>query len=324
MWLGCRHNCGVTVRDDFYLAFEEKFRGDRLTIKNRLRVYLPMIEPLRTLYAENSVIDLGCGRGEWLELLTEFEGFVIEGVDIDDAMLTSAVQAGLPVRKQDALAALTELPDESRSVVTGFHIAEHLVFDDLRALIKDAYRVLKPGGLLILETPNPENIIVGTVDFYTDPTHHQPLPPNLLKFVVEYVGFCRSKIVRLQQPYDLERHRRVKLMDVLDGVSPDYAIVGQKSTVQAELSVFDPVFNKDYGLTLTALATKHFEQEALWMSESEQAVKRLECQLALVEERATQALLREQALLASKSWRYTKLLRKLFHWLKHIGEKTPR
>ena len=255
--------------DNFYQAFENKFRGDRQIIKNRLSVYLPIIQPLKGLYPDGSVIDLGCGRGEWLELLGEEPGFTSRGVDLSEAMLASAKALGLSVDKQDALVCLKELPAESQSIVSGFHIAEHLDFTVLQGLVKEAHRVLKPGGLLILETPNPENIIVGTVDFYMDPTHHHPLPPNLLEFLATYTGFCRTKIMRLQEPYDLSRHGEVTLLNILDGVSPDYAVVAQKQADSAVLSVFDQAFDTPYGLTLSDLAIRYNLQQSHKLAETE-------------------------------------------------------
>ncbi len=341
--------------DNFYQAFENKFRGDRQLIKDRLRVYLSIIQPLKNLYPGGPAIDLGCGRGEWLELLGEYEGFTPCGVDLSEAMLTNARAQGLSVDKQDALVCLKELPDASQSIVSGFHIAEHLEFTELQALVKEAHRVLKPGGLLILETPNPENIIVGTVDFYMDPTHLQPLPPNLLEFLAIYTGFCRTKIIRLQEPYDLARHGQVTLLNVLDGVSPDYAVVAQKQADAAVLTLFDPSFEGGYGLTLVDLASKYNLQQTNRMAEADERYQeiinasrelseshrqlgeshnqlderhhRLEenhqglaLRLQQLEEQTLAALAREADLLSSKSWRYTQALRRIANWFRAGGK----
>lgn len=334
--------------DNFYQAFENKFRGDRQLIKDRLRAYLPIIQPLKNLYPGGPAIDLGCGRGEWLELLGEYEGFTPRGVDLSEAMLTSAKAQGLSVNKQDALVCLKELPDASQSIVSGFHIAEHLEFTQLQALVKEAHRVLKPGGLLILETPNPENIIVGTVDFYMDPTHLQPLPPNLLEFLATYTGFCRTTIMRLQEPYDLARHGQVTLLNVLDGVSPDYAVLAQKQADSAVLALFDPSFQDSYGLNLSDLASKYNLQRSSWVAQADERYQeinnanrelieahrqfaeshhRLEenyqdlaARLQQLEEQTLAALAREADLLSSKSWRYTQALRGIANWFRAGGQ----
>ncbi len=145
--------------DPFYRAFEEKHRGSRGLITERLHVYLPFIRPLLKIYGGGQAVDLGCGRGEWLELLTK-EGFSPTGVDLDEGMLSACQQLGLPAVKADALDLLSETESNSQLVVSAFHVVEHISFEQLKTLVTQALRVLKPGGLLILETPNPENIAV--------------------------------------------------------------------------------------------------------------------------------------------------------------------
>ena len=269
--------------DDFYQAFENRFRGPRELIKTRQRVYLPFIEPLLFFYEEAQAIDLGCGRGEWLEILKE-TGFHGHGVDLDDGMLAACRQAGLDVVTQDALSALKALPDESQVIVSGFHIAEHIDFSDLRLLIQEALRVLKPAGLLILETPNPENITVGTVNFYLDPTHQKPIPPLLLSFLPEYYGFAKVKTLRLQEDKALTGTEWAHLRDVWEGVSPDYAVVAQKAADAPLLEASGAAFTKEYGLTPGVLIGK-FDQQARQASErataaQTQALQASECATA--------------------------------------------
>ena len=182
--------------DPFYRAFEERYRGSRELIESRLEVYLPFVEPLKTLYKAPEILDLGCGRGEWLELLGH-NGFQAKGVDLDEGMLSACRELNLNVCQADALDYLRGLTANKLSVVSAFHVVEHISFEALRQLVDEAYRVLKPGGLLILETPNSENLVVGTSDFYLDPTHQRPLPAQLLSFVVEYAGFARVKTLIL-------------------------------------------------------------------------------------------------------------------------------
>ena len=244
------------MSEGFYRAFEEKHRGSRELIKTRLQVYAPFVEPLKQIYESLQTIDLGCGRGEWLELLTQW-GFDAHGVDIDDEMLGPSRELGLKVQLKDALDALHGLDDESQVVVSGFHIAEHIPFIDLQTLVQEALRVLKPGGLLILETPNPENILVGTTNFYLDPTHIRPIPPLLLSFLPEYYGFERVKILRLQEALDIQGAASTSLIDVLTGVSPDYSIVAQKSIAQEQLKMFAEPFSVEYGVTLNSLSEKY-------------------------------------------------------------------
>lgn len=237
----------------FYRAFEDRHRGSPELIRGRLTAYLPFIEPLRELYQPPYALDLGCGRGEWLELLQD-NNFQPHGIDLDVGMLADCTARGLPVTQGDAIAHLKLLDDDSQCIVSGFHIAEHIAFDDLQTLVIHALRVLKPGGLLILETPNPENLVVGTSSFYLDPTHLRPIPPLLLSFLTEYHGFARSHTVRLQETPELHQLADIRLMDVLGGTSPDYAIVAQKVAPPELLERFNVAFAAQYGIELNELA----------------------------------------------------------------------
>ena len=246
---------------DFYRAFEEQFRGSREQIASRLHVYLPFVEPLKTIETAPIALDLGCGRGEWLELL-QANGFQAKGVDLDAGMLSVCHELNLDVQLGDALDYLRGLDADSLSVVSAFHVVEHIPFEILRELSTEAYRVLKPSGLLILETPNSENLMVGTSTFYLDPTHQKPLPAQLLSFVVEYAGFNRVKTLYLQDSPELASAQQTSLVNVLGGVSPDYAIVAQKNTSSAMAALFNAPFEQAYGLRLDVLAAR-YDQETL-------------------------------------------------------------
>lgn len=239
-----------------YRAFEDRHRGSRELIKNRLRVYLPFVLPLQEVYQENKAFDFGCGRGEWLELMIEL-GFFARGVDLDEGMLQECVQRNLPAAHGDALAVLRSLETESQGVVSAFHVVEHLSYPDLQLLIKEALRVLKPGGLLILEMPNVENLRVGSSSFYLDPTHVRPIPVLLLSFLTEIIGFARTKVLRLQEDPGTTGLPRVSLLTVLAGASPDCAVIAQKDSEETVLAHFDEPFTKEYGVTLDSLAHKY-------------------------------------------------------------------
>ena len=250
-----------------YKAFEDLHRGSHELIKSRLEVYLPFVEVIKSIYPPSpasstanegiEVLDLGCGRGEWLELLKE-QRVSAEGIDLDDDMLSACRARGLKVATGDAVAYLQSLPNNSRSLISGFHIAEHLSLDDLKILVEESLRVLRPAGLLILEAPNTENLVVGTSSFYLDPTHQRPLPSQLLTFLTDYFGFARSKLLRLQEPALLrDELTPVSLFNVLSAVSPDYAVIAQKQGDANVLARFDTLFNQDYGLSLAILASRY-------------------------------------------------------------------
>ncbi len=216
--------------DAFYLAFEEQFRGDREDILNRLKVYLPLIEEAKVGTPETPILDVGCGRGEWLELLRE-SGYIARGLDTNRVMLDACRARVLEVIEEDVIAHLQSLPDASLGAVTGFHIIEHLPFPVLLKLLDEARRVLKVGGIAIFETPNPQNILVGSHNFYIDPTHLNPLPSPLSKFVLEYAGFSPVEIINLNPYEDSFKVSGSELAEVFNNYfygPQDYAVVGHK------------------------------------------------------------------------------------------------
>lgn len=249
------------MSDEFYRAFEDRLRGSREVIKERLLAYADFMVPLQALYPAGKAFDMGCGRGEWLGLLTEW-GFSPLGIDLDAGMLRACTELGLHVEHGDAIARLKSLPDASQVVVSAFHVVEHISFDDLRTVIAEALRVLVPGGLLVLETPNPENIAVGTNQFYLDPTHTRPIPALLLSFLPEFYGFARTKVLRLQESAALRAVRAPSLLDVLAGVSPDYAVVAQKSGDETFMGALDGAFGRSYGLGLDTLCSRYEDGKA--------------------------------------------------------------
>jgi SAM-dependent methyltransferase len=215
----------------FYLEFENQFRGSRDDIRERLKVYLPTM----ARFANDDsalVIDVGSGRGEWLGYLQE-NGIRAKGIDLNEAMVAVCREQGLQAEAGDAIACLRRQPPGSVAAVTGFHIIEHLPFAALIALFDAALQALRPDGVIIFETPNPENLAVGACNFYYDPTHRSPIPPLLAEFIARQRGFARAEILRLH-PYpedhrlqeDSEAARRIN--DALYGPQ-DYALLAWKT-----------------------------------------------------------------------------------------------
>jgi len=182
--------------DDLYFSFEGVFRGTREEIKSRHAVYVPELRTSGCISPITPVLDLGCGRGEWLELLRD-SGLPATGVDSSPAMLRTCRKFGLAVVEGDAATYVSRLPSDTLGAVTAFHLIEHLPFDRVLDLVREALRVLVPGGTLILETPNPRNLLVGACTFYLDPTHHRPLPSQALVHFVQSVGFGDCRVLEL-------------------------------------------------------------------------------------------------------------------------------
>ena len=176
--------------DELLVSFADEFRGSRAEVKEGLRRYLSLLESANI---RDQIIDLGCGRGEWLELLKD-GGLHAQGVESNRLMFERTRTRGLDVVNADALAHLRSLPDSSLNAVTAFHFVEHLTFVTLVELIDQTLRVLRPGGLLIVETPNPKNLVVGACNFNSDPTHNKPLFPETLKFILSQRGFTYTRI----------------------------------------------------------------------------------------------------------------------------------
>ncbi|MCC4597573.1 methyltransferase domain-containing protein [Xanthomonas campestris pv. phormiicola] len=182
--------------DQLYSDFEAQFRGPQEDIAERLRPYLQFVANIGAGVESAPVLDIGCGRGEWLKLVEEagYRGF---GVDMNAIFVQDCRQAGLSVELMDGLEKLRSLPDASIGLVSMFHLAEHLPFDVMIAIFDEVLRVLVPGGGFLVETPNPENALVAQWSFYMDPTHRNPLPPEMLRWMVQSRGFSESGIHRL-------------------------------------------------------------------------------------------------------------------------------
>lgn len=228
-----------TDHEGLYQELEDEFRGTRQEICDKLRPYLADVA---TLAPGGPLIDVGCGRGEWLELL-QAEGVEAYGIDTNHVVVERCQARGLDVRDGDALVHLRELEPGSVRAVTSFHVVEHLGLDTLIGLIDAALVALRPGGLLVFETPNPKNLIVGAASFYLDPTHLKPLHPQFLEFLVRSRGFAqvegrylnggdgpRLHAADLDPGADPQRNEQI--VDLINGAltSPlDFGLVARKA-----------------------------------------------------------------------------------------------
>jgi SAM-dependent methyltransferase len=146
-------------------------------------------------------------------------------------MIESCTERSLSVVESDGLAYLRAQPADSLRAVTAFHLIEHLPTEKLVALLDEIMRTLQPGGAAIFETPNPDNLFVASNYFYHDPTHRNPLPSRLTKFLVESRGFARVEIINLHEcaegRFTGSDEVSVRLNELFYGPM-DYAIVGWK------------------------------------------------------------------------------------------------
>jgi O-antigen chain-terminating methyltransferase len=180
---------GLTAfTDQFYHRLENQYRGSREEITGRLRIYLEDVTAAVKHTGGKPVMDLGCGRGEWLEVLGG-AGLTAFGIDTNPVQAAEAQERGLDIRIGDGAEALGQAGDASLSVITAHHLIEHLSFDQVAWITREAMRVLAPGGLLLFETPNTRNVLVGATTFHTDPTHLKPMPAQVMSVLLETAGF---------------------------------------------------------------------------------------------------------------------------------------
>ena len=219
--------------DSLYVSFEDQFRGSKQEIKEKLKVYMPYIKDIsdRAIKRDDiKILDVGCGRGEWLELLKESGFKNIKGIDLNRVMVSISQSQNQDVECIDVLEYLKTQSDETLTIITGFHIIEHLPFETLMALFRESFRVLKKGGMIIYETPNPRNILVGASDFYLDPTHINPIHPSTLKFLVIQTGFIQvqSLILDKGKLVDFDLLAFDELKDYID-IGRDLVVIGYKA-----------------------------------------------------------------------------------------------
>jgi O-antigen chain-terminating methyltransferase len=231
---------GILPREA-YLQFEDRHRGSPEEIRERQRGYL-------ALFPRGPVLDVGCGRGEFLTLCRE-NGVEARGVDLDPAMVARCREAGLETVEADALAYLAGLPDGSLGGVFSAQLIEHLMPEAFIALVRLAHAKLRPGGVLLCETPNPMCLTIFASAFYVDLTHIKPIHPQGAAFVLEAAGFRDVELsfvnpcppeagLRPLEPQWYMRRYEVaflwainenlsRLNDLLWGAQ-DYAVIGRK------------------------------------------------------------------------------------------------
>ena len=219
-----------------YSTFEDELRGSPDHVKQLELVHLDTIQAFGA--DDLPVLDVGCGRGELLQLLAE-RGVTAKGIELNAVSVAECVDLGLDVVEGDAIEYLRSLPAGSLRAVCALHVVEHLTDRERTALIAAAFDAVAEGGGIILETPNPENLRVGATTFWLDPTHLRPVPPQLLEFQVSQTGFEQVEIQRLHSsddpvavPEDADP-LAVELAAVLNRLIAgpmDYAVIGRKPT----------------------------------------------------------------------------------------------
>lgn len=184
------------VREPEYVRFEDLHRGSQEDIKWKQKNYLPYFKD------KGTVLDIGCGRGEFLELLKEARIPAL-GVDTNREMIRQCQAKGLKATHGDGLDFLRGLPDQDLGGIFLSQVIEHLKPEDLRELVRMSFAKLVPGGVLVAETINPQCLSTFSGAFYLDPSHHNPIHPEAARFLWESLGFRQVEVLYLS-PYPEE------------------------------------------------------------------------------------------------------------------------
>jgi SAM-dependent methyltransferase len=202
-----------------YVGFEDQFRGSADEIRQRVAEYLPIFDGTR------NVLDVGCGRGEFLALLRD-RGIAARGVDINRAMVDMCREQGLAVEEADALAYLQAQPDESLGGLFAAQVVEHLEPRYLTALLDAAFGKLCPGAPIVLETINPTCWFAFFESYLRDITHVRPLHPDTLRYLLIASGFQHVEL-RYRSPYPEE--------DKLQPIAPHASLGDTVDTLNANV-----------------------------------------------------------------------------------------
>ncbi len=205
----------ATSADDYkYVAFEDQFRGSVDDVRAKLGAYLPLFD------GASNVLDVGCGRGEFLTLLRA-AGVSARGIDINGEMIAAARERGLDAEVADALAYLQSQGDESVGGIFAAQVIEHLEPSYLMRLLETAFHKLRPGSPIVIETINPACWLAFFSSYLRDPTHVRPIHPETLEYLTRASGFARVSIRYSAPVADDTRMKHVDLpADILASSDP--------------------------------------------------------------------------------------------------------
>jgi O-antigen chain-terminating methyltransferase len=235
------------LMDHSYFLFEDRHRGSLEEIRKRQEIYLPIFKErsvsssATSMTLPRAILDIGCGRGEFLELLRE-HGVPAKGIDLNEDMVHFCKERGLEVEQTNAIAFLEAQPDDSLGGVISCQVVEHLPTTEMIELLKLCYQKLEKGGRAVFETVNPLSLLVSATNFYLDLSHIRQVHPMALQFLAEAIGFINTEIkflapfpdeLKLQllsnNDPDVQKLNQnfTRLNDILFGFQ-DYAVICEK------------------------------------------------------------------------------------------------
>ena len=221
------------MRSGFYLDFENQFRGDTDSILSQFSKYDSLINQVIKGIENPKFLDIGSGRGEWLQKWRD-KGQDCCGIENDRDMICLCRNKALNIMEDDATNALLSLPNNSVSILTMFHMIEHINHNQSIKILSECLRVLSEDGIFIIETPSIDNLIVSTNSFYLDQTHISHINAEAIKFSMKKLGFDAIRDFYINGgPMMNDKHS--KITRILNGVAQDLLLVATKSKTQSQL-----------------------------------------------------------------------------------------
>jgi O-antigen chain-terminating methyltransferase len=206
------------------MRFADTFRGREEDIRERQKRHAG-----RFAGTEGEILDIGCGRGEFLEAAGE-AGLKARGIDLSKECVELCRAKGLTAEQAELFTYLDATPDRSLGGIFCAQVIEHLPAERIPALVRLLAAKMRQGALAAIETPNPECLAIFATHFYIDPTHTRPVPPVLLRFYLEEAGLGKIEVERLAPAADsipALKELPPAVMEALFG-GLDYAIFARK------------------------------------------------------------------------------------------------
>ncbi len=204
--------------DSDYAAYENAYRGADKIISERLNYYLKWLNNIETS-KKNYVLDLGCGRGEFVELLNNNKIHAY-GIDLNVISVKHAKEKNINVKCADIFKELKKTKPETLPAISAFHVIEHFDFTELQSFLQLSATRIKKGGMLLLETPNALNLQVAASDFYKDPTHVRPVHPVAIEFWLKRAGFSE---IELNFIHPFSENEQLEKIDTSDSINSNFS-----------------------------------------------------------------------------------------------------
>lgn len=225
--------------DALRVAFEDENRGTREEVMEGLRVYVQVFRQAGLGTPDLPIFDLAAHRGEWLELLQQ-QGFCARGIESSLVCLEAGAHRRLPIAQGEPLSALRAMPEKILGGVTGFHVIDHLDLGSVIKILDETVRVLKPRGLLLLASANPENLLVASGRYGLSGVARL-LAPTTLQFLFEQRGLMETGVIRSPargryaelQPFPTDHFLAARINPMIDllreclAAPESYAVIGR-------------------------------------------------------------------------------------------------